>query len=130
MELNSNLETLFKQMEGFVSTKTVIGEPVHVNDVILIPLVDVTFGVGAGVAQGGDKTANKESEGGGGGIGAKLTPSAVVVVVNGTAQLISVRNQESMNKLIDMVPGVLSKLNVGSWFKKDKDGGTDGTTGE
>jgi len=120
MELNSNLETLFKQMEGFVSTKTVIGDPVHIDDVIIIPLVDVSFGVGAGVAQGSDKTANKGSEGGGGGIGAKLTPSAVVVITNGSAQLISVKNQESVNKLLDMVPGVISKLNIGSWFKKDK----------
>jgi uncharacterized spore protein YtfJ len=43
-------------------------------------------------------------------MGAKMTPSAVVVVVNGTAQLVNIKNQESASKLIDMIPGILSKL--------------------
>lgn len=106
--IKENLNTLFSKMEDFVSTKTVVGEPVVVGDVILVPLVDVSFGMATGMA-----TANEESkgrDGGGGGLGAKMTPSAVVVIVNGTAQLVNIKNQESTSKLIDMIPGILAKL--------------------
>jgi uncharacterized spore protein YtfJ len=106
--IKDNLATLFSKMEEFVSTKTVVGEPVVVGDVVLVPLVDVTFGMATGMA-----TANEDSkgrDGGGGGLGAKMTPSAVVVIVNGTAQLVNIKNQESASKLIDMIPGILAKL--------------------
>lgn len=117
--VNSNLQMLFSKMEEFVSTKTVVGDPVHIGDVILIPLVDVMFGVGAGVNESTDE--KKGSDAGGGALGAKLTPAAVVVIVDGTVQLVNVKNQESVNKMIDMIPGLLSKLNLSSLFgKKEK----------
>lgn len=106
--IKENLSTLFSKMEDFVSTKTVIGEPVVVGDVILVPLVDVTFGMATGMAAANEENKGKDS--GGGGMGAKMTPSAVVVIVNGTAQLVNIKNQESTSKLIDMIPGILAKL--------------------
>ena len=121
--LSASLEGLFGKMEKFVTSKTVVGEPVDINGVILIPLVEVTFGVGAGVTSsaGSDEKGKNGKEFGGGALGGKIVPSAVVVVMNGTVQMVNVKNQDSVNKLIDMVPGVLSKLNLGSIFgKKDK----------
>lgn len=117
--LNSNLEALFSKMENFITTKTVVGEAVHIGDVILIPLVDVSFGVGAGASS---DSSEKNKDYGGGGLGARITPSAVIVVINGSVQLVNVKSQDSVNKLIDMVPGILSKLNLGSIFSKKKDG--------
>lgn len=114
--VNENIKMLFSKMEDFVSTKTVVGEAVHIGDVILVPLIDVTFGMGTGV--GGDA---EKGNGGGGGVGAKMTPSAVIVIIDGTVQLVNVKSQDSVNKLVDMVPGILSKLNLGSIFgKKEK----------
>ena len=110
---NSSLETLFTKMEGFVSSKTVVGEPINVGGMVILPLVDVTVGVGAG--SGGE--AGK----GGGGLGAKISPTAVIVIQNGTIQLIDVKNKDSVNKLIDMVPGVISGLNFGPFKKGDDD---------
>lgn len=45
---HSTVESLFKGMEGFITTKTVVGDAIHVGDTIILPLVDVSFGVGAG----------------------------------------------------------------------------------
>ena len=118
--LSANLEGLFGQMEKFVTSKTVVGEPVELGGVILIPLVEVTFGVGAA----GANTAPSDDKGkdyGGGALGGKIVPSAVVVVMDGTVQMVNVKNQESVNKLIDMVPGILSKFNLGSLFGKKAD---------
>ena len=50
--LKNSLETLLSQLENFISTKTVVGEPMKVEDAIILPLVDVCFGVGAGASGG------------------------------------------------------------------------------
>ena len=115
--LDSNLESLFSKMENFVTTKTVVGEPIHIGDVILLPLVDVSVGVGAGVSE---KSKDDTSSGGGGGLAAKITPSAVLVVNAGKVQLVNVKNQDSVNKLLDMVPDVLSKFNFNFDKKNEK----------
>jgi uncharacterized spore protein YtfJ len=123
-ELSSSLEVLFGKMENFISTKTVIGEPIHIGGVIIVPLVDVTFGVGAGVSDGsmGKDEKNGEHSAGGGALGGKIAPAAVLVVNEGTVQLVSVKNEDSVKKLIDLVPGIISKLNLGAFFTKKKDG--------
>ncbi|MCL2456256.1 MAG: hypothetical protein FWD19_01750, partial [Defluviitaleaceae bacterium] len=114
--VNENLKMLFSKMEEFVSTKTVVGEPVQFGNVVIVPLIDVTFGMGTGIGGG-----NEKAGGGGGAIGAKMIPSALVVIVDGNVQLVNVKNQESVNKLLDMVPGILSKFNVGSIFAKKEE---------
>ena len=62
------VNSLFKGMDSFIAAKTVVGEPIHIGDTIILPLVDVAFGVGAG-AFSGDKKDN-----GGGGMTGKMTP--------------------------------------------------------
>jgi uncharacterized spore protein YtfJ len=115
--LNANLETLFSKMENFVSTKTVVGDPLNIGDMIIVPLVDVAFGVGAGSTDSSAEKDKKES--GAGGLGAKISPSAVIVIgKDGNIQLVNIKNQSAVNKLIDMVPGITSKLNFG--FNKSK----------
>ena len=65
MEKENNFKdtvnSLFKGMDGFVSAKTVVGDAIHVGDTIILPLVDVSFGVGAGAFEG-----DKKNNGGGG----------------------------------------------------------------
>ncbi len=117
-ETGNNLEILFGKMEEFVSSKTVVGDAIKIGDVTLLPLVDVTVGVGAG---GGDKGQ------GGGGLGAKIMPSAVIAIYNGNVQLINIKNQDAVSKLIDMAPGIAAKLNFGSAFRKKDDDNTDET---
>ncbi len=108
---NATVESLFKGMDSFITTKTVVGDAVKFDDgTIILPLVDVSFGVGAGAFA---KDANKNNAGGA--MGGKMTPSAVLVIKNGTARLVNVKNQDSFTKILDMVPDLINK------FKKDKD---------
>ena len=91
-------------MNTVLSTKTVVGEPTQVGDTIILPLVDVSFGVGAG-ANAGDK-----KNGGGGGFSGKLTPSAVLVIKNGSTRLVNIKNQDTMTKVLDLIPDLVDKL--------------------
>lgn len=110
-KFDTTVASLFKGMDGFLSAKTVVGEPVTVNDTIILPLVDVSFGVAAGAGNGADK--NKAA----GGMGGKMSPSAVLVIHDGITRLVNVKNQDTVSKIIDMVPDIIEKFRK----KDDKD---------
>ena len=116
-KFNSNLETLFGNLDSFVSTKTVVGEPIHVGNIIMLPLVDVFFGVGTGATNTSEKSSKEQDVGG---LGAKITPSAVIVIKDNTVQLVNVKNQDALSKLIDMAPGVMAKLNLSALMPGNK----------
>ncbi len=109
----STVSTLFKGMDSFITTKTVVGEAIHIDDTIILPLVDVSFGVGAG-AWSDDKKNN-----GGGGLGGKITPSAILVISNGTTKLVNVKNQDTITKILDMVPDIIDKVSGGKKKKEE-----------
>ena len=98
------VEALFQGMEGVVSSKTVVGDAIHIGDTIILPLVDVSFGMGAGAFKGESK------EKGGGGIGGKITPCAVLVIQNGKTRLVNIKNQDTITKILDMIPDAMDKL--------------------
>lgn len=98
---NTTVGALFDGMTNFMTTKTVVGEPIHIGETIILPLVDVSFGMGAGSKAGG--------------VGGKMTPSAILVINNGSSKVVNIKNQDSISKILDMVPDVLNKI-----FKKNK----------
>ena len=97
---NNTVESLFKGMDSFITTKTVVGDAIHIGDTIILPLVDVSFGVAAGAF-----SAEKKNNGAGG-MGGKIQPSAVLVIQN-------VKNQDGMTKILDMVPDIVSRFSKG-----------------
>lgn len=101
---NQTVESLFKGMDSFITTKTVVGDAIHIGDTIILPLVDVSFGVAAGAF-----TQEKKNNGAGG-MGGKITPSAVLVIQNGTTKLVNIKNQDGITKVLDMVPDFVNKF--------------------
>ena len=109
----TTVDSLMKGMDGFVSSKTVVGEAIQIGETTLVPLVDVSFGMGAG-AYIGEKKKNS-----GGGIGGKISPSAVLVIQNGVTRMVSVKNQDSISKLLDMIPDFVDKFMKKAEAKRD-----------
>ena len=104
-DFNQTVGSLFKGMDAMLTTKTVVGEPTQIGDTIILPLVDVNFGVAAGAfAKGGN------SNSAGGGMGGKMSPSAVLVIQNGRARMVSVKGEDTITKIIDMVPDIVDKV--------------------
>lgn len=111
--INGTVEALFRGLDSFLTTKTVVGEAVKFEDgTIVLPLVDVSFGVGAGAFANEEKKRNNA----GGGMGGSMQPSAVLVIQNGTIKLVNVKNQDGITKILDMVPEFVNKVISG---KKD-----------
>ncbi len=102
---NEVVSTMMRGMESFLSSKTVVGEPTQIGDTIIIPLVDVTFGVGAGAS------SQDKKNGGAGGMSGKMSPSAVLVIKNGQVRLVNIKNQDTINKIVDMVPDIIDRFN-------------------
>lgn len=100
----STVESLFKGMDSFISSKTVVGDAIHIGDTIILPLVDVSFGVGAGAF------AKEKSNNAGGALGGRIQPSAVLVIQNGSTRLVNVKNQDGITKVLDMVPEFVDKF--------------------
>ena len=98
------IESLMKGMNAVIGTKTVVGDATQVGDTIILPLVDVSFGVGAGASSGGQKN------GGAGGFSAKMSPSAVLVIKNGSTKLVNIKNQDTITKVLDMIPDIVDKF--------------------
>ncbi len=103
-KFNDVVESLIKGMDGFLSTKTVVGEATKIDNTIIVPFVDVSFGVGAG------EFKNDKKDNGAGGLSGKMSPSAVLVIQNGTTRLVNIKNQDSMTKILDMVPDLVNKF--------------------
>lgn len=101
------VSTMMKGMEGFLSSKTVVGEPTTIGDTTIIPLVDVTFGVGAGAS------VQDKKNGGAGGMSGKMSPSAVLVIKNGQIKLVNIKNQDSVTKVLDMIPDLVDRFTAG-----------------
>ena len=104
---NNTVESLFKGMDSFITTKTVVGDAIHIGDTIILPLVDVSFGVAAGAF------SQEKKNNGDGGMGGKINPSAVLVIQNGVTKLVNIKNQDGMTKILDMVPDFINKFTSG-----------------
>ena len=111
MNLTDNLKTIFQEMEDFLTTKAVVGEPIEVGGVTLIPVINVTFGMGTG---GGSEESAKDSKpqkgGAGAGLGAKISPTAVIVIKEGDISVIPLNGNTGLERLIDMVPDIVKKI--------------------
>ena len=104
---NNTVESLFKGMDSFITTKTEVGHAIHIGDTIILPLVDVSFGVAAGAF------SQEKKNNGAGGMGGKINPSAVLVIQNGVTKLVNIKNQDGMTKILDMVPDFINKFTSG-----------------
>lgn len=123
-DFNQTVGSLFNGMDGLLTTKTVVGEPTKIGDTIILPLVDVNFGVAAGAFA---KEGTKNSAAGG--LGGKMSPSAVLVIQNGTAKMVSVKEADTVSKIIDMVPEIVDKI-TGIIKGKDNGGEDDAAINE
>jgi uncharacterized spore protein YtfJ len=102
-----NLKMLLSKVESHVNAQTVIGEPVTFGDVTLVPLVDVCINMGSGLSNKTNGGTNGKDSGGGV-VRANMSPAAVIVINNGTVQLLDIKSEGSVNKFVDMIPGLLN----------------------
>ena len=101
---SSVMTSLLKGVDSVLSTKTVVGEAITIGETIILPLVDVSFGLGAGAG------CQEKKNTGAGGVGGKMSPSAVLVIKDGHTKLVNIKQQDGMTKILDMIPDVVDRF--------------------
>jgi len=102
--LGITLEAMFRGMEGLLQSKTVVGEPIEMGEIRLIPLIEIT----AGMAEG--SFAGEAKKRGAGAMTAKMTPTAMLMVQGDKVRLINIKNQDALTKLVDLIPDTIDKI--------------------
>ena len=105
------IQELFQGMDGFIQSKTVVGEPIKLGDTVLVPLMEVSCGMASGAFV---KENTKKGDGGAGAMNSKITPAAMLVIQNGRTKLIRVKNEDALSKIIDMIPEAIDKITGGN----------------
>ncbi len=121
MEQVENLvKTTLGEIEKVLSTKTVVGEPVTIEGITLIPLIKAGFGFGAGGGSGkGEAKQKGEGTGGGTGGGAYVKPIAIVIITKEGVKIepIMGRVTGALEKLGETIPQTIDK-----WWERRKEG--------
>ncbi|MDR1733746.1 MAG: sporulation protein YtfJ [Oscillospiraceae bacterium] len=120
------LSTSIDNMRALVDASTIIGEPIKLGSVTVIPVSKVQYGFASGGSDFPSK-GNQELFGGGGGAGVTITPVAFLVESNGSVSVKYVNASESsVESLIGRVPDIVDKLTATvDKFLAKKDGGSD-----
>ena len=130
------MDTAMSNIKAMVDVNTIVGDAVTTPDnTVIIPISTVSFGFAAGGSEFAPKSKNicegNQSSlfGGGSGGGANVKPIAFLVVSNGNVRLLPVGGSSSTaDKIIDLVPEMVDKLNgVISGLKKNKNNSKENT---
>lgn len=111
------MDTAMSNIKSMVDVNTIVGDSVTTPDgTVIIPISTVSFGFGAGGTQFAAKadtiTPQNPMFGGGCGGGANVKPIAFLVVGGGNVRLLPISdNVTPADRIIDMVPEVLDKMN-------------------
>ena len=111
LNFSEDASVMFEKLEKFFTSKTVVGEPIILGDVTLIPLLNISFGLGLGGGDGTDEKGNK-GMGSGSGVGAKAVPTAVLVVKDGTVEVLPIAQRGGLEKLLELVPDIMEKMDL------------------
>jgi uncharacterized spore protein YtfJ len=116
LNITENVNSLFEKL---LKSKTVVGEEIKIGETTLIPFITVSFGLGAG---GGDGADNKGSKGvgGGAGVGARVAPTAVLVIKGDQVELLPIKKSGGLDKLLEMVPDIVNKIKDEKCCTKDE----------
>ena len=114
--IGSLMETTMAKLRDMVDVNTIIGTPVTTPDgVTLIPVSKVSFGFASGgsdFASKNQKDSGDNAFGGGSGAGVTITPTAFVIIKDGSVRLLSVEGNsgDPVTKVLDSIPTVIDKV--------------------
>ncbi len=109
MDLTQNISALLEKLKDILNTETVIGEPITMGNVTIVPIISISFGAGTGTGSGKDEKGN-DGSGGGAGVGGKITPTAVMIIKNDEVSVLPLTGKGSLDHVVAMLPELITKL--------------------
>ena len=114
--LPNMLQDTISKIREMVDVNNVIGEPISVGDVTIIPVSKVSVGFGGGGSDFASKNPAKQDTpfGGGVGGGVKVTPICFLIVKDGNVRMmpVAVPANTTADRIVEMVPDTLDKISA------------------
>ena len=109
--VSTKIEATINQIKNVVDVNTIIGQPIVVGDVTILPVSKVTYGFASGGSDLPTKT-NKELFAGGGGAGVTLQPLAFLVVSEGGVRILEISSKynDGLDRALTMAPDIIDKI--------------------
>ena len=114
MNVTSELDALFDKIKLFFRSETVVGKPIEVGAITLIPILSLSFGAGNGAAGG------EVAKGSGAGAGGKITPIALVTIQENEIKLFSLNGQNNLREITEIMPDIMSSFNSAADETREK----------
>ena len=114
--IESIMNVTLDNLKAMVDADTIIGTPVEVGNITLLPVSRVSFGLATGGSDFPSKTG-QQLFGGGGGAGVTVNPVAFICINGDNVHMMPVYSEmNTIDKAINMAPELIDK--VKSLFNK------------
>jgi len=124
--VESLMRTTMENIKNMIDVNTVVGDAVETKDgTVIVPVSKVSFAFIAGGGEYSGASDNEEQEGGkypfagGSGAGVTVSPIGFLATSNGQLKVIPVKYSSAADRIVDMVPNLLS--NIEGFLNKRKE---------
>ena len=108
--LKTVMDTTMEKLRTMVDADTIIGTPIVVGNVTLLPVSRVSFGLATGGSDFPSKNG-QELFGGGGGAGVTVNPVAFICINGDNVHMMPVYSEmNTIDKAINMAPELIDKV--------------------
>lgn len=124
--VDSLIKTTMDEIQKVLSTRTVVGEPITLKEMIIVPLVSIGFAFGAGGGSGKDERRKGAGEGGGSGGGAWVKPIAIVIADKEGIKIEPIRGgfTSALEKIGETIPQTMMKC-CDTWRARREERGSE-----
>jgi sporulation protein YtfJ len=125
--LPNMLENTIAKIREMVDANSVVGEPITLDGITIIPISKVSVGFGGGGSDYVSKNPNKQENpfGGGAGGGVKVTPLAFLIIKGDSVRMLPVAEpaNTTVDRLVEQIPDVLDRITafIDSKSKKENE---------
>ena len=117
------MQNTMESVKNILKVDTVVGDPIYTPDgITLVPISKVSVGFGGGGSDFACKNGGENPFGGGVGGGVKVTPICFLIVKDGNVRMmpVPVPANSTADRIVEMMPDTLEKLNALLDSKKAK----------
>ena len=113
--ISEMLASTMEKMQKIVAVNTLVGAPVDVGGVTIVPISKVHIGMGGGGTEFATKsalTSKKDPFGGGLGAGVSIDPVAFLIIKGDSVRMLPVAEPASttVDRIVEQGPDLLDKL--------------------
>lgn len=106
MVIEELVKTVLTELRAITKTETVVGDPITMDKVTIVPVSKISVGFGAG---GGRQDTKNGGEATGGGV--SIEPVAFFVVRDDKVELITVKKEDvGFGRVMELVPQIFEKV--------------------